>query len=164
MPPPYRPCDETSSTRPISPFLRPSAFRRGLRLKSTRTPTFVCAFRNNHFRLRELGPDAAEAEESTFRRLENNDASSAQMSLVSQSGRALIEYMLSELAPQSGHAISGKRCMTGLAVEVRQKSATSDMGPGCVKSPTLNLRVEFLSQFRRCGNRLHRRLLLGEGN
>jgi hypothetical protein len=40
----------------------------------------------------------------------------------------------------------------------------SEMGPGCVKSPTLNLRVEFLSQFRRCGNRLHRRLLLGEGN
>jgi hypothetical protein len=32
--------------------------------------------------------------------------------------------------------------------------------PGCVKTPTLNLRVEFLSQFRRCGNRLHRRLLL----
>src|SRR5882762_4086729 len=29
-------------------------------------------------------------------------------------------------------------------------------GPGCVKTPTLNLRVEFLSQFRRCGNRLHR--------
>jgi hypothetical protein len=36
--------------------------------------------------------------------------------------------------------------------------------PGCVKTPTLKLRVEFLSQFRRCGNRLHRRLPLGEGN
>jgi hypothetical protein len=36
--------------------------------------------------------------------------------------------------------------------------------PGCVKTPTLSLRVEFLSQFRRCGNRLHRRLLLGEDN
>src|SRR5260370_41100616 len=35
---------------------------------------------------------------------------------------------------------------------------------GCVKTPTLNLRVEFLSQFRRCGNRLHRRLLLREDN
>ncbi len=33
---------------------------------------------------------------------------------------------------------------------------------GCVKTPMLNLRVEFLSQFRRCGNRLHRRLLLRE--
>jgi uncharacterized repeat protein (TIGR03809 family) len=38
------------------------------------------------------------------------------------------------------------------------------LGPGCVKTPTSNLRVEFLPQFRRCGNRLHRRLLLGEGN
>src|SRR6266404_4576905 len=40
----------------------------------------------------------------------------------------------------------------------------SALGPGCVKTPTLNLRVEFLSQFRRCGNRLHRRLLLREDN
>jgi hypothetical protein len=36
----------------------PATFRysRGLRLISPGTPTFVCAFRNNHFRLRELGP------------------------------------------------------------------------------------------------------------
>src|SRR6202171_147677 len=41
---------------------------------------------------------------------------------------------------------------------------TKDLIQGCVKTPALKLRVEFLSQFRRCGNRLHRRLLLGEGN
>src|SRR5450759_4884608 len=40
----------------------------------------------------------------------------------------------------------------------------SEVGPGCVKTPTLNLRVEFLSQFRRCRTRLHQRLLLGESN
>jgi hypothetical protein len=41
-------------------------------------------------------------------------------------------------------------------------ASKSALGRGCVKTPTLNLRVEFLSQFRRCGNRLHPRLLLRE--
>ena len=36
----------------------------------------------------------------------------------------------------------------------------SEVGPGRVKTLTLNLRVEFLSRFRRCGNQLHWRLLL----
>jgi hypothetical protein len=30
------------------------------------------------------------------------------------------------------------------------------MGPDCVKSPWFNLRVEYLSQFHRCANELHR--------
>jgi len=40
----------------------------------------------------------------------------------------------------------------------------SAKGPGCVKTPTPNLRVEFPSRFRRCGNQLHWQLLLEEGN
>jgi hypothetical protein len=36
--------------------------------------------------------------------------------------------------------------------------------PGCVKTPTLNLRVEFPSRFRRCGSRLYWQLLSEEGN
>jgi hypothetical protein len=34
--------------------------------------------------------------------------------------------------------------------------STSAMGPDCVKSPSFNLRVEYLSQFHRCANELHR--------
>jgi hypothetical protein len=42
--------------------------------------------------------------------------------------------------------------------------ATSAPGPGCVKSPSFKLRVEYLSQFRRCGNRLHWQLLSEDDN
>ena len=35
----------------------------------------------------------------------------------------------------------------------------SDSDPGCVKTPSFNLSVEHLSQFRRCGNQLHWQLL-----
>src|SRR4029078_1749617 len=40
----------------------------------------------------------------------------------------------------------------------------SAKGPGCVKTQTLNLRVEFPSRFRRCGNQSHWQMLLAVGN
>ena len=43
-------------------------------------------------------------------------------------------------------------------------SPTSQFDPGCVKTQTLNLRVEFPSRFRRRANQSHLLLLLAEGN
>ena len=40
----------------------------------------------------------------------------------------------------------------------------SEMGPGCVKTPMSNLRVELPSRFRRYGSRLYWQLLSEEGN
>ena len=37
-------------------------------------------------------------------------------------------------------------------------------GPGCMKSPSFNLRVEHLSQFHRYGNQLHWQPRSGDGN
>ena len=48
----------------------------------------------------------------------------------------------------SSVAIGGKRTWRG-----QPNLVAND--PGCVKTPTLNLRVEFPSRFRRCGNQLH---------
>jgi hypothetical protein len=45
-----------------------------------------------------------------------------------------------------------------------RKLNMSGLGPGCVKSPSFKLRVEYLSQFRRCGNRLHWQLLSEDDN
>src|SRR5271156_2517779 len=39
----------------------------------------------------------------------------------------------------------------------------SGLGPGCVKTPTRKLRVEFPSRFRRCRNQLHWQLLSEDG-
>jgi hypothetical protein len=36
--------------------------------------------------------------------------------------------------------------------------------PGCVKTLTFNLRVEYPSRFRPCGNQMHWQLLSEEGN
>src|SRR6266446_1724626 len=43
--------------------------------------------------------------------------------------------------------------MTGEKKSVLERRfwSRSALGPGCVKTPTLNLRVEFPSRFRRCG-------------
>jgi hypothetical protein len=46
----------------------------------------------------------------------------------------------------------------------RRKAAISVFDLGCVKTQTLNLRVEFSSRFRRCGNQSHWWVLLAEGN
>jgi hypothetical protein len=40
----------------------------------------------------------------------------------------------------------------------------SGQGPGRVKTPTLDLRIELPSRFRRCKNQLHWQRLSEEGN
>jgi hypothetical protein len=44
------------------------------------------------------------------------------------------------------------------------RGSMSAFDPGCVKTQTLNFRVEFPSRFRRCRNQSHWWLLLEEGN
>src|SRR5712671_6109526 len=64
---------------------------------------------------------------------------------------------MSPLVAPNGHGAMSD--LSPLSVAKRKSdlgAVRSAFDPGCVKTPTLNLRVEFLSQFRRCGNRLHR--------
>ena len=71
----------------------------------------------------------------------------------------------------SGHVNRTQRPNTWLhrpmLLNVKKALANSEPSThdlGCVKTLTFNLRVEFPSEFRRCGNQLHWQLLSEEGN
>ena len=58
----------------------------------------------------------------------------------------------------SGRSLAASRCRFGAT------ALMFEMGLGCLKTLTFNLRIEFPSRFRRCGNQLLWQLLSEEGN
>jgi len=48
--------------------------------------------------------------------------------------------------------------------KIKTSTPMSELGRGCVKTLTLDLRVELPSRFRRCENQLHWQHLSEEGN